>query len=300
MENQTYNSLANSAALLSRIPAPASAGKGDLRELEAELVRGVRSQGGAQPLPQAVIVVDPFSTGACLAEKACALGYVCIRVLSDEYPDKLLDSVVPEGCRAKYTETVQHRPSQGVEVSMRETLATLRSLPYDFVGCMPGCETGVEVSDLIASELGLYGNDPAMSYCRRNKYDMGEALRSAGVRAVKQCRASSWAEAADFTANLRESLDARGLPFKCVVKPTRSAGSDGVTFCSSEEEVRVAVETLVKTENIFGEANGEVVCQEYLSGQEYVVDTVSCAGVSLMAKRVERTKREREREMRWP
>ena len=141
---------------------------------------------------------------------------------------------------------------------------------------------------------------------------MGEALRSAGVRAVQQCRARSWDEAAAFTARLRESLDARGLPFKCVVKPTRSAGSDGVTFCSSEEEVKAAVETLVKTENIFGEANGEVVCQEFLSGQggfddrgvlfallfsltlhlsspphtlspsvttEYVVDTVSSGGV---------------------
>lgn len=175
--NQTYNSLLNSAALLSRIPAPASAGKGDLRDLEADLMRGARSLGDARSLPQAVVVVDPFSTGAVLAEKASARGFTVVRVFSDEYPEKLLKSVVPEGCTAKYAATVQHRPSQGVEAALSETLQAIGALPFDFVACMPGCETGVEVSDLIAKELGLHGNDPAKSYCRRNKYDVSSLAK---------------------------------------------------------------------------------------------------------------------------
>jgi len=36
------------------------------------------------------------------------------------------------------------------------------------------------------------------SFARRNKYDMGEAVRSAGARAVRQVWARDWAEVAAF------------------------------------------------------------------------------------------------------
>lgn len=149
---------------------------------------------------------------------------------------------------------------------------------------------------------------------------------------------SEWDEAADkFVDELALDLEARGIPFKLVVKPCNSAGTDGVTFVDSVESTRqvcmhanhvyenccslrftpatdvvdlwhtlkkmraelallsqpnlytslrthnqqlskqVAEELLTAT-NMFGKCNESVLIQEYLAGEEFVVDTVSVDG----------------------
>ena len=56
------------------------------------------------------------------------------------------------------------------------------------------------------------------------------------------------------------------------------AGSDGVTICRSASEVRTAFGKLEGTKNILGLQNYAVLCQEFLAGIEWVVDTVSRQG----------------------
>ena len=67
--------------------------------------------------------------------------------------------------------------------------------------------------------------------------------------------------------------------FKAVVKPCEGAGSDGVTICNSKQDVRDAFLKLDGTRNVLGLTTYEVLVQEYLVGEEYVVDTVSRDGV---------------------
>ena len=67
--------------------------------------------------------------------------------------------------------------------------------------------------------------------------------------------------------------------FKAVVKPCEGAGSDGVTICNSKQDVRDAFLKLDGTRNVLGLTTYEVLVQEYLVGDEYVVDTVSRDGV---------------------
>jgi biotin carboxylase len=64
-----------------------------------------------------------------------------------------------------------------------------------------------------------------------------------------------------------------------VVKPVEGAGSDGVFICDSPEAVRTGFRTLEGTKNVLGLTNYSVLLQEYLRGDEYVVDTVSRSGV---------------------
>merc|ERR1711972_759172 len=66
--------------------------------------------------------------------------------------------------------------------------------------------------------------------------------------------------------------------FKAVVKPCSGAGSDGVTICNSHQEVRAAFLKLDGTRNVLGLTTYEVLIQEYLVGDEYVIDTVSRDG----------------------
>ena len=63
--------------------------------------------------------------------------------------------------------------------------------------------------------MGLRSNGEEGSLARRNKHLMGEKVRDAGVRAVKQANVTNVEDLRVFCDNLK------GLPFKCVVKPVQ-------------------------------------------------------------------------------
>merc|ERR1712137_1396248 len=153
-------------------------------------------------------------------------------------------------------------------------MARLQEMGYEIVACLAGAECGVEVGEALAESLGLRGNGTELSAARRNKYLMGERVRECGLRAVKQMKgsASSWDEIEAF-------LDKEApVPFMMVVKPLDSCGSDGVYKCCSKDEVKTACDAIVGHCNATGSFNSEVLVQEYLSGIEYVVDSVSQNG----------------------
>lgn len=66
--------------------------------------------------------------------------------------------------------------------------------------------------------------------------------------------------------------------FPCVIKPLSSASTDGVSICHNVEDVKRACEEVISNLDIFGLANTEILCQSYLKGPEYIVDTVSRDG----------------------
>jgi biotin carboxylase len=63
-----------------------------------------------------------------------------------------------------------------------------------------------------------------------------------------------------------------------IVKPLESAGSDDVTLCWSPAEVKAAYHRIMGKVNGLGMVNEAVLVQEYLEGQEYVLDLVSRDG----------------------
>jgi hypothetical protein len=65
-------------------------------------------------------------------------------------------------------------------------MAAIKAIPFPILAVIPGAEPGVELADRLSSRMGLRSNGEAASLSRRNKYLMGEAVRAAGVRAVKQ------------------------------------------------------------------------------------------------------------------
>jgi biotin carboxylase len=63
-----------------------------------------------------------------------------------------------------------------------------------------------------------------------------------------------------------------------VLKPTESAGSDGVFVCTSDAEIKNAFNSILGSTNKLLHVNEEVLAQEFVDGVEYVVNTVSCGG----------------------
>lgn len=221
-----------------------------------------------RPTQERVIaIVDPISTGACLA-KYLSKDYKMIRVFSDVIPDGV-KALVAEGFEVDWEVTIQH------EGRLASTAAALRGCGVTDV--LVGSEPGVSLHAELCSALALQAQVTQEKIeLRRNKYLQSEAIRAAGLDAVHQTLAHT---AADVEGFIRTVAASGAKAFKAVVKPVEGAGSDGVSICNSADEVRAAFGRLEGTKNILGLENYAVLCQEFLAGDEYVVDSVSCGGV---------------------
>jgi hypothetical protein len=130
----------------------------------------------------------------------------------------------------------------------------------------------VTTADRLSEQLGLRTNGTTLSEARRNKFVMGETIRAAGIRAVKQLRSSVWEEISNWVYEWNPS------PFKLIVKPLDSAGSDCVTLCTNINEVKDSFINIMGKSNHLGLSNQAVLVQEFLEGTEYVIDAVSRDG----------------------
>eukprot|EP00308_Calcidiscus_leptoporus_P000576 CAMPEP_0119373812 /NCGR_PEP_ID=MMETSP1334-20130426/27850_1 /TAXON_ID=127549 /ORGANISM="Calcidiscus leptoporus, Strain RCC1130" /LENGTH=552 /DNA_ID=CAMNT_0007391687 /DNA_START=97 /DNA_END=1755 /DNA_ORIENTATION=+ len=221
------------------------------------------------PSADAVVVIDPISTGAVLAHAAvhqARLRAIC--VWSEVVPIELR-AFVAKGLGVTYSGVVQHEKGE-----LLKTVAKVRAVGIRVAAVMVGCETGVLLGDQLSEALGCRTNGTAKSPLRRNKFSQMEAVRAAKLNACGQELAHSKADVEAFLASQKPAT-----AFKAVVKPVEGAGSDGVFICDSPAQVRSAFSALEGTKNVLGLDNYAVLLQEFLKGEEYVVDTVSRDGV---------------------
>ena len=224
------------------------------------------------PDREVVAVVDPYSTGACVAAAAAKRGFKIIHVMSA--PDSgTMEEMVPKHLRGlSYIATLRANEALPFAERAKSLAAELRKACGDLklVAVLPGAEVGVELSEALAAETGLRGNAVATSRARRDKNEMGEKVQSAGVRAVRQLKTTEWSPvAAWLVADWGLPPDHTDVtPCALVVKPIDSAGSDGVTLCETVGAARAAVAKLVGATNALGIKNEAVLVQEWLRGDE--------------------------------
>jgi biotin carboxylase len=65
---------------------------------------------------------------------------------------------------------------------------------------------------------------------------------------------------------------------RVVVKPIDSAGSEDVFICDNQDSLANAIKKIIGKSNLIGGLNSKVLLQEYLSGTEYVINTVAYQG----------------------
>ncbi|GAA5213707.1 ATP-grasp domain-containing protein [Corallincola platygyrae] len=205
-----------------------------------------------------VVIVDPFSSGALLAPYFTDSGYSCIAVLSREIPELFKGSFRPEDFSAT------HLMKEYVKL-----LGTLKA--YKPVAILPGSELGVELADLLAQEFLLSGNDPELSSARRDKYLMQQTIADFGIRSIKQTHAATAEQVSAWR-------DQQEIGYPIVIKPIASAGTDSVHLCYDDEDVAAALADIVGVSNVLSETNTAALIQEFVEGDEYIVDAVSCDG----------------------
>jgi len=206
-----------------------------------------------------IVIVDPYSAGAMLAEALRAHGVKCIAVESSQ--------AIPKAMRSRFNpavfwDIIRHEDDYG------RTLDAVGSHQPAFV--VPGGESGVELAETLANELELPTNGASLRDARRDKYLMAEAVRARGLRTAAQFLSSDVGDIVDWTEST--------LVWPAILKPPKSVASDSVFFCNSADEVRAAAGRILTANNVLGCRNHAVLAQEFLAGTEYIVDTVSRDG----------------------
>jgi len=209
------------------------------------------------------VIVDPFSSGGLYARAFKEAGVSVAAVLSrPKPPDVYLPSFHPEdfGEVILFTGDIEPVVKRLAELSPRCIL--------------PGTETGVELADELAARLTPHmANVPSFASARRHKWEMARAVRKAGLPVLAQICTADPAEVATWVA--RENLAGRDL----VVKPPKSASTDGVTRVYRGQGWRDVFEAQLGKTNQWDVINDRMLVQEYATGTEFVVDVFSYDGV---------------------
>jgi biotin carboxylase len=203
------------------------------------------------------VVVDGYSAGNFYPAAFAAAG---ARVVHVQSTPELIPTMLAPDLTAYAENVVCSDEAELVELLRR----------YDPAAVVPGQESSVRLADRLSAALDVKSNGIALSRARRDKFEMIETLRRAGVRCVEQFKSGD--------AGLVVKWAEQQGEWPVVVKPVDSAGSDNVFVCRNAAEARAAAETVLSGHNLFGFRNDEVLAQAYLEGTEYIVDTVSADG----------------------
>eukprot|EP00571_Detonula_confervacea_P012019 CAMPEP_0172305252 /NCGR_PEP_ID=MMETSP1058-20130122/6570_1 /TAXON_ID=83371 /ORGANISM="Detonula confervacea, Strain CCMP 353" /LENGTH=965 /DNA_ID=CAMNT_0013016783 /DNA_START=201 /DNA_END=3098 /DNA_ORIENTATION=+ len=240
------------------------------------------------PSQSLILVVDPYSTGCMVAQEISKRGYPIMAIWTKGFAPEM-KSHIPVSCRdLTYIAQLDDRDGW----SLDDLVAAIKSEAgkaaanklgrnsnysddddyyYTIAGCIAGGEAGVDMADLLSEKLGVLSNGTKGDFAnRRDKKVQQDLVRDAGMRAVRQACGETFEEVEDFL---------KSETFPVVLKPTDSAGSDGVKLCESMEEAKTHFHHLLSVEAVNGGYNTKVLCQEFLRGKEYVIDHVSRNGV---------------------
>lgn len=210
-------------------------------------------------LHKRIVIVDGYSTGRDLVRELIERNAECLHVRSTpEVPADVVKSFDPRPYDADL----------GYFGTPAEAAAALRPMKPDLV--IAGSEWGVLYAEEVAHRMGLPTNRFEKLAARRDKFEMIEAIRAAGLHAASQAAVATASEAHAWA-------DAHGT-WPIVVKPLASAGSDGVTVCNSHADIDAAFAKALGIVNDMGGFNDRLLVQSFLAGPQFIVNTVSFRG----------------------
>jgi len=157
---------------------------------------------------EVIIIVDPYSTGCCVAQEIMKRGFSVIALWTKNFAPEM-KTHVPLSCGVmKYFS----------EIDEAETLVDTVQTVYKAAGqkrvvaCIAGGEAGVDLADALSERLNVRSNGTSIPN-RRDKKLQQELIRKYGLRSVRQAAGSKFEEVEPFLTNERYPL---------VLKPVES------------------------------------------------------------------------------
>lgn len=214
-----------------------------------------------------VVIVEALSTGFNYVHDCLERGLEPI-ILEVNFPDsKTLLNFEAER-EKKYRKLNTEIQIFKEKASYDETLELVREL--DPLLVIPGAEYGVILATKLANDLRLPGNPYSMIDRMTNKYFMHKTLEASGIRHIRGKICKTVDEAVEY-------YDQLGVD-SVVVKPPHGAGSMGVRFCDSMEELTHLFNEQLNQVGRFGDVSTELLVQERIIGTEYIVNTITFEG----------------------
>ncbi len=211
-----------------------------------------------------IVIVGGLSSGRHIAPLFNGLGFSCVHV-----------------CTVDVVEHPILKPTFNPLDYAENHLLASENEAADFVSRMEGrhvkaviagCEPCVLFADKLAEMLDTPRNIGALSAARRSKYLMHETLRRSGLKSARQLLSDDLQEIYAF----HDRIGA-----KIVLKPEASANTDGVYYCNTRQQIADAFDRILGAKSFYDDFSGintKVLVQEYLTGKQYLVNTLSSEG----------------------
>ncbi|GAB2930779.1 ATP-grasp domain-containing protein [Micromonospora polyrhachis] len=210
-----------------------------------------------------VALAEPFSSASLIPPMLREAGFAPVALLDSTLPGI---GVLTAFDSDRYDAVIDHRGDVDVAIERLRTLG-------ETVAVIPGTDRVEGLCGRIAQVLTPHQvNVPELAAARRNKYLSHQAVAAAGLPVLRQICTADADEVEQWIE--REGLTGRDL----VVKPATSAGTDGVGFAQGGKGWRELHAELLGTTNRYGAINEQVLVQEYVTGTEFAIDTVSFDG----------------------
>jgi D-alanine-D-alanine ligase-like ATP-grasp enzyme len=216
-----------------------------------------------------IIIVQCMSTGKNYVQDIIDRNYNPIILEMKAFGDSEEALAYHEEVKAEYDLIENEFDLIYEKDTYEETLEMVRE--YNPLLIVAGTEDGVILAKRLANDLDLLCNPIENIDALTLKDEMQNKLAENGIRSIKGKVVRSVEEAIEY-------YDEEGF-HGVVVKPVYSAASVGVRLCSNRQEMIEAVKEVFNLTGVYGNDLNELVIQERINGQEYVVNTVSCDGV---------------------
>lgn len=150
-----------------------------------------------------------------------------------------------------------------------QTLKKVKALKPILI--LPGADHGLRLASQLTHDLKLRGNKLSDLPIMKDKYASQLALKHHGLRHIESVKYTNWDQAVKFFHAHKN---------KVVVKPIEGVSTVGVTICDNVVQLKKAI-ALAK-----GSGSAMIdrhpILQEYIEGEEYVVNTCSCDGHTIV------------------
>ncbi|PKG37197.1 ATP-grasp domain-containing protein [Psychromonas sp. Urea-02u-13] len=206
---------------------------------------------------KSIVIIDPVSSGTAYIAAAKRLGLNVI-VISADTGDRKLTGII----RKQVDQIIQ------ADTADYKTLLKLLKGIDNLGAVLSGFEYNVTLCSKLNSELGLNGLDESVTLATRNKKEFRSMMTNHGFKIPQY-----------FTVNasIAEDLSIpNDFQFPAVVKPVDMSGSIGISKVENLQELMVAIKNLSLTP-LFDEGfhtNGDIIIEEYISGDEFSVEGV--------------------------
>ena len=215
-----------------------------------------------------IVIVDCESTGINFIEDIVNMGYGPV-VLESQVSDSEVGIQYRKDTQRGYKKIKHDFELIYEQDTYEETLELVSE--YDPILVLPGTEKGVILATKLANDLNLLCNSLENLDAMTQKDEMQNRLAENGLRHIRGKIVETVDEALEFYES--EGLD------EVVLKPIHSAGSTNVRICMNRQEMVDAFNETIHESDYFGDHENRLLIQERISGDEYIVNTVSSGGI---------------------